>query len=172
MLSTRFGRSTRLRNVMCSSTPKGTSEYCILLSLQQTLRCRGVRFLIFFDLARSKSKIEAGANLCRRVTRVECSRRRGCVSQVVGAGGVISTWTLRGLADGKFGGLAGRESVRFDFKCYTQVMSWRDWRKDFGDAAGVQAARQSPRRPQYLAVLRLGQELCLADLVPQRFRIC
>ena len=82
-----------------------------------------------------------------RVTRVECSRRRGCVSQVVGAGGVISTWTSRGLADGKFGGLAGRESVRFDFKCYTQVMSWRDWRKDFGDAAGVQAARQSPRRP-------------------------
>jgi hypothetical protein len=38
---------TRLRNVMCSSTPKGTSEYCVLLSLQQTLRCRGIRFLDF-----------------------------------------------------------------------------------------------------------------------------
>jgi transposase IS66 family protein/RNase H-like protein len=38
---------TRLRNVMCTSTPKGTSEYCVLLSLQQTLRCRGVRFLDF-----------------------------------------------------------------------------------------------------------------------------
>jgi hypothetical protein len=38
---------TRLRNVMCSSTPKGTSEYCVLPSLQQTLRCRGVRFLDF-----------------------------------------------------------------------------------------------------------------------------
>jgi hypothetical protein len=38
---------TRLRNVMCSSTAKGTSEYCVLLSLQQTLRCRGVRFLDF-----------------------------------------------------------------------------------------------------------------------------
>ena len=38
---------TRLRNVMATSTPKGTSEYCILLSLQQTLRCRGIRFLDF-----------------------------------------------------------------------------------------------------------------------------
>ena len=38
---------TRLRNVMCTSTPKGTSEYCILLSLQQTLRYRGIRFLDF-----------------------------------------------------------------------------------------------------------------------------
>src|SRR3954462_1290841 len=38
---------TRLRNVMCTSTAKGTSEYCILLSLQQTLRYRGIRFLDF-----------------------------------------------------------------------------------------------------------------------------
>jgi predicted RecB family nuclease len=38
---------TRLRNVMVTSTPKGTVEYCILLSLQQTLRCRGISFLDF-----------------------------------------------------------------------------------------------------------------------------
>ena|SRR5271163_5009405 len=36
---------TRLRNVMITSTPKGTREYCILLTLQQTLRCRGISFL-------------------------------------------------------------------------------------------------------------------------------
>ncbi len=29
---------TRLRNTMASSTPKGTADYCILLSVQQTLR--------------------------------------------------------------------------------------------------------------------------------------
>jgi predicted RecB family nuclease len=38
---------TRLRNGMSTSTPKGTSEYCILLSLQQTLRYRGIGFLEF-----------------------------------------------------------------------------------------------------------------------------
>ena len=38
---------TRLRNVMITSTPKGTTEYCILLTVQQTLRCRGVGFLDF-----------------------------------------------------------------------------------------------------------------------------
>src|SRR5271155_3182029 len=38
---------TRLRNVMITSTPKGTREYCILLSLQQTLRSRGIKFLEF-----------------------------------------------------------------------------------------------------------------------------
>jgi hypothetical protein len=38
---------TRLRNVMMTSTPKGTKEYCILLSLQQTLRSRGIKFLEF-----------------------------------------------------------------------------------------------------------------------------
>lgn len=38
---------TRLRNVMSTSTPKGTNEYCILLTLQETLRCRGSGFLEF-----------------------------------------------------------------------------------------------------------------------------
>jgi hypothetical protein len=38
---------TRLRNVMSTSTPKGTREYCILLSVQQTLRYRGMSFLDF-----------------------------------------------------------------------------------------------------------------------------
>jgi hypothetical protein len=47
---------TRLRNVMVTSTPKGTREYCILLRLQQTLRCRGVGFL---DFLRS-GRIEVG----------------------------------------------------------------------------------------------------------------
>jgi predicted RecB family nuclease len=35
---------TRLRNAMVTSTPKGTTDYCILLSLQQTLRCSAARF--------------------------------------------------------------------------------------------------------------------------------
>ncbi|RJT27730.1 TM0106 family RecB-like putative nuclease [Mesorhizobium waimense] len=43
---------TRIRNLMASSTPKGTSEYCVLLSLQQTLRCRGIRFLDFLRSGR------------------------------------------------------------------------------------------------------------------------
>jgi hypothetical protein len=43
---------TRLRNVMVTSTPKGTSEYCILLTLQQTLRCRGIGFLDFLQSGR------------------------------------------------------------------------------------------------------------------------
>jgi hypothetical protein len=38
---------TRLRNGMATSTPKGTTDYCILLSLQQTLRYRGIEFLEF-----------------------------------------------------------------------------------------------------------------------------
>jgi hypothetical protein len=38
---------TRLRNVMTTSTPKGTREYVILLSIQQTLRYRGMSFLDF-----------------------------------------------------------------------------------------------------------------------------
>ncbi|NGO55901.1 TM0106 family RecB-like putative nuclease [Allomesorhizobium camelthorni] len=45
---------TRIRNVMASSTPKGTNEYCILLSLQQTLRCRGIPFLDFLQSRRSE----------------------------------------------------------------------------------------------------------------------
>ena len=43
---------TRLRNVMVTSTPKGTREYCILLSLQQTLRYRGIGFLDFLKSGR------------------------------------------------------------------------------------------------------------------------
>jgi hypothetical protein len=38
---------TRLRNGMATSTPEGTTNYCILLSLQQTLRNRGIDFLEF-----------------------------------------------------------------------------------------------------------------------------
>jgi hypothetical protein len=38
---------TRLRNVMSSSTPKGTRELATLLSIQQTLRYRGMSFLEF-----------------------------------------------------------------------------------------------------------------------------
>lgn len=45
---------TRLRNVMVTSTPKGTADYCILLSLQQTLRLRGVGFLDFLVLGREE----------------------------------------------------------------------------------------------------------------------
>jgi hypothetical protein len=37
----------RQRNVMVTSTPRGTTDYCILLTVQQTLRCRGVNFLDF-----------------------------------------------------------------------------------------------------------------------------
>jgi predicted RecB family nuclease len=43
---------TRLRNVMITSTPKGTREYCVLLTLQQTLRCRGTGFLDFLQSGR------------------------------------------------------------------------------------------------------------------------
>ena len=38
---------TRLRNVINTSTPKGTREYTTLLSIQQTLRYRGKGFLEF-----------------------------------------------------------------------------------------------------------------------------
>jgi hypothetical protein len=44
---------TRLRNGMSTSTPKGTAEYCILLSLQQTLRYRGIDFLEFLRSGRT-----------------------------------------------------------------------------------------------------------------------
>ena len=43
---------TRLRNVMITSTPKGTREYCILLSVQQTLRYQGKSFLDFLRSGR------------------------------------------------------------------------------------------------------------------------
>ena len=45
---------TRLRNVMVTSTPKGTADYCILLSVQQTLRCRGIGFLDFLRTGRTE----------------------------------------------------------------------------------------------------------------------
>lgn len=38
---------TRLRNVMVTSTAKGTEDYCILLSIQQTLKYRNFSFLDF-----------------------------------------------------------------------------------------------------------------------------
>jgi predicted RecB family nuclease len=38
---------TRLRNVMLTSTAKGTSDYCVLLSIQQTLKSRNYNFLDF-----------------------------------------------------------------------------------------------------------------------------
>jgi hypothetical protein len=37
-----------------TSTPKGTTDYCILLSLQQTLRCRGIGFLDFLRTGRTE----------------------------------------------------------------------------------------------------------------------
>jgi hypothetical protein len=48
---------TRLRNVMITSTPKGTSEYCALLTVQQTLRYRGMGFLDF--LRSGKTEIDS-----------------------------------------------------------------------------------------------------------------
>jgi hypothetical protein len=44
----------RLRNIMITSAPKGTREYCILLTLQQTLRCRGI------SAYETKGQIEEG----------------------------------------------------------------------------------------------------------------
>ena len=38
---------TKLRNVILTSTPKGTQEYATLLSVQQTLKYRGMDFLEF-----------------------------------------------------------------------------------------------------------------------------
>lgn len=43
---------TRLRNAMMTSTPKGTRDYCILLSVEQTLRCRKLSFLDFLRSGR------------------------------------------------------------------------------------------------------------------------
>jgi hypothetical protein len=45
---------TRIRNMMASSTPKGTSDYCILLSVQQTLRLRNIGFLDFLRAGRTE----------------------------------------------------------------------------------------------------------------------
>ena len=35
-------------------TSKGTTDYCVLLSLQQTLRCRGISFLDFLRSGRTE----------------------------------------------------------------------------------------------------------------------
>jgi predicted RecB family nuclease len=43
---------TRLRNVIITSTPKGTREFATLLSIQQTLRYRGMGFLDFLRSGR------------------------------------------------------------------------------------------------------------------------
>jgi hypothetical protein len=43
---------TRLRNAINTSTPKGTREYATLLSIQQTLRYRGMNFLEFMRSGR------------------------------------------------------------------------------------------------------------------------
>jgi hypothetical protein len=43
---------TRLRNGISTNTPKGTREYATLLSIQQTLRCRGMSFLEFMRSGR------------------------------------------------------------------------------------------------------------------------
>ncbi|HUZ62078.1 MAG TPA: hypothetical protein VMU82_00030, partial [Acetobacteraceae bacterium] len=42
----------RLRNAIMASTPKEMREYCTLLSIQQTLRCRGLGFLEFMRSGR------------------------------------------------------------------------------------------------------------------------
>jgi hypothetical protein len=43
---------TRVRNVIFNSTPKGHREYATLLTIQQTLRCRGMEFLEFMRSGR------------------------------------------------------------------------------------------------------------------------
>jgi predicted RecB family nuclease len=48
---------TRLRNGMATSTARGTTDYCKLLTLQQTLRCRGIGFLDFLRSGRTELNI-------------------------------------------------------------------------------------------------------------------
>lgn len=43
---------TRIRNMMSISTPKGHKDYATLLSIQQTLRYRGLNFLEFLRSGR------------------------------------------------------------------------------------------------------------------------
>jgi hypothetical protein len=43
---------TRLRNGIMHSTPKGHREYAVLLTIQQTLHCRGKSFLEFLRSGR------------------------------------------------------------------------------------------------------------------------
>ena len=45
---------TCLRNVMITSTARGTTDYCVLLSVQQTLRSRGIGFLDFLRSGRTE----------------------------------------------------------------------------------------------------------------------
>jgi hypothetical protein len=42
---------SRVRNVIFNSTPKGHREYATLLTIQQTLQCRGRGFLEFMRSA-------------------------------------------------------------------------------------------------------------------------
>src|SRR5277367_4020064 len=48
----------RLRNVIFNSTPKGHREYATLLTIQQTLRCRGMSFLEFMRSGRMEIRSE------------------------------------------------------------------------------------------------------------------
>ena len=41
---------TRLRNMMATSTVKGTKEHAVLLRIQQTRKYRNLYFLVFFAL--------------------------------------------------------------------------------------------------------------------------
>ena len=69
---------TRLRNVINTSTPKGTREYATLLSIQQTLRYRGKGFLEFMD--RTEWKLMADPDEKSAVTRREYGRNRDVAS--------------------------------------------------------------------------------------------
>jgi hypothetical protein len=56
---------TRLRNVMNTSTPKGTREFATLMSIQQTLRYRGMSFLEFLrsgEMYIGGADVRTGAN--------------------------------------------------------------------------------------------------------------
>jgi predicted RecB family nuclease len=62
----------RLRNVISTSTPKGTREFATLLSVQQTLRYRGMSFLEFLRSGKmdiSNAGDRAGANAATDRTR-------------------------------------------------------------------------------------------------------
>ena len=52
---------TMLRNTMGTSTAKGTREYTILLSIQQTLKFRGINFLGFLRSGSMEALIAAGS---------------------------------------------------------------------------------------------------------------
>jgi len=57
---------------MASSTAKGIADYCILLSVQQTLRHRGIDFLDFLRSGRTELEADtttprSGTHLARSV---------------------------------------------------------------------------------------------------------